>query len=78
MPTVETKKRIHRSLRGLRILAKNRRAEPAGGQAVQTADPSRTGGEGLKTSEAVLGSLSLDPDVPVSCFKADGSGTTIP
>lgn len=54
MPTVEAKKRIHRSLRGLGILAGNRRTESAGGLAVQSADPSRNGGQGLNAERPFL------------------------
>lgn len=73
MPTIEGKKRIHRSVRGLGILAGNRR-EPSGGEAV----PSRTGGWGLETGGTVLEVLSLRRDALVSSFKADGDSTGIP
>ena len=73
MPTVEAKKRIHRSVRGLGVLAGNRR-ESSGGEAV----PRRTGGGALETEGIVLGAHSLRPSALVSRFKADGSSTGIP
>ena len=77
MPPVEAKKRINRSVRGLRILVGYSRAELEGGQAVRTAALRRTGHE-TKTGETVLGSLAFRPDVLVSGFKADRSGTGVP
>lgn len=73
MPTVEAKKRIHRSVRGLGVLAGNRR-EPSGGEAV----PRRTSSGGLETGWNILGAHLLRPSALDSGFKSDGSSTGIP
>ena len=64
MPTVEAKKRIYSSVRGLGILVEHSWLEPVAGQAVRTVASSQAGGERLKTGETVLGAIAFRHEIP--------------